>query len=240
MEMAFNDCRGGGVHFDLPSQFFETSRPPGWDPTVDDHTEVYYDFVVCERVGVLHFERGPLQILFEHHTDLRYPQDCQAGANRLHGLQRVWVDDPELAAGLARAFGLPTSIATFSFANTTSAGLNQATWSWGPPGMSPSTVSLRYTGDDTDSAGNGPVIRMAYWNWTHLGLLDKVEQNRDPFGTVPLHEAHMQPPTLAGEAGLENAVGLGDIVTSGDLSATVQLFSDPECKVPADPTPPGL
>src|SRR5688572_20294684 len=63
--------------------------PPGWEAaTAGSPFSVSIDAFRCDRVHIGPFERGPLRLLFESHSNAEFPAACASG---LQGTTNLWV-----------------------------------------------------------------------------------------------------------------------------------------------------
>lgn len=124
----------------IPAALSPARPPQGWEgePT---HALFLLGFE-CGRLALGPFER-PVRLLVEAHTDAVVPAGCARGARTQDlVLHAAWLDDAEVAAFLAQAYGLPAAAAAFEAGTVGQGGALLRTWRWAAPGHASSDLRV--------------------------------------------------------------------------------------------------
>jgi hypothetical protein len=230
----------GCTSWRIVRQFYGTgspgTRPPGWEPA--DATAVITGIEVygfnCQRVSVGPFERGPVQMVLEMHTNVSFPAACLEGADPFvipAVLQSIWVNDAEIAGYLRQEYGMPTFFADIQQEDTSLQAVNAHEVSWGEPGQ-PASV-LTTVDDAEDRTGDSLPYRLAWPVGSAVWLLDYVPSLDDPFLFQRVTAGKFeQPMLLAGVDGGQYA-GNGAWYDRFEATARVLAFADGRCAQPA-------
>jgi hypothetical protein len=232
-QIAWNKCQG----LDSSIFFYDNvvdldggRTPPGWepDPTQDDR----YLFMMnrCERVSIGPFERGPATFLLEVHSAVNAPKACtefNAGFEDMEVLLGLWVDDRDLAAYLAQAFGLPAEFAEFSLQAAPQGDGQTQQWTWSAGGQESTLTAYRPGGDE----GLSPYLERVVWhNETGVSFLDLHDDDVIPFTVSPPAAGVLAPPMNYAQGTARPYAGLVSVWNEGDHYGPIFRFGDMECK----------
>lgn len=201
-------------------------RPSGWPgaPPTLPATWVGVRALLCQRIALGPFERGPIHLAFDWHNNARAPAGCGGEGGASAVLATAWTDDAELAAHLRDRFALPAFVASFSEEATAVAGGGWRTWTWAADGA-PSSVGVLAEGPASPKAGQV----VSFWPaGDGVGRL-VLNVTESPSPVLPA-QGSMRPPMLAGDF-----TGLGQWLEGYEASGTLTLFTDSDCQAEADP-----
>lgn len=221
--LVLDGCVGWSAFEVVPAPLHPGTRPAGWaapSPGVD--ASVALLGLACQRMAIGPFERGPVRVLFESHTNAEVPAACAAdrdGFVALSVLASVWVEDAEVAAHLAQVYGMPAREGVFS-------GSGQA-WSWGPPGAPASTVQVM---DEAAAPQPSHAADRFFWaNGTGLGALELRHDATRP--AVPHAAAgEMAPPMLLAQVAGGRFAGPAGWVTRDTAAGSFRAYRDTLCQ----------
>ncbi|MEA3190544.1 MAG: hypothetical protein QOD77_1126 [Thermoplasmata archaeon] len=219
--LVLGDCVGWHAFATVPAPLHPGVRPDGWAPPAGADASVALLGLRCGRLALGPFERGPVWLLFESHTNAVVPAACaddREGATDLSVLASVWVDDAEVAGWLAAVHGMPAAAAVFTDAG-------QA-WSWGPAGAAPSELQVLDGSAAPRDAEHGE--RFFWANGTGLGQLELRHERTGP--TVPLAAAgRMAPPMLLAQVADGRFAGPASWFPQDEASGAFQAYRDTLC-----------
>lgn len=209
--------------------------PDGCEPTQEGASSVLYHMMRCQHVGWGPFERGPVHLIWESHTNGDYPVRCEEGTwNRRAVLAQVWLDDPELAGWLGDTFGLTTVLADFrvSEGNMTPAGTYRTEWRFAAEDSPESRMTV---GEAIEfDAFPEEVISRVAWSanatWYILDLLGSYWYSN---GAVPIATGNLEPPALYAAAHPTSTyTSEGVAYWKGPVTGTLRAYGDAECTSP--------
>ncbi|MCA1810479.1 MAG: hypothetical protein LC623_00510 [Halobacteriales archaeon] len=150
----------------------------------------------------------------------------------IYNLEKMLVSDRDLAQYVRATYGIAADVGAIKV-NTTrpSDGVTLYSWSWGPPGQPPSTLTLGNS--DTVLPGPDPAVERWIWiNGTGLGILD-VARSYVAGAELSVVPGEMHPPMLYAQAVPQGTyVGLGDSGTGYQATSTYHKFGDQRCEQP--------
>lgn len=187
----------------------------------------------CNRIQVGPFERGPIRIVFDGHTNADIPPTCdqnRTGATHVHIVNAFLVDDAEIAVFLSQEFGLPTFFADIGATSQGTGELTQRTWTWGLPGQASSSLSFP---DDGNYAAY-PIVDRIYWERPGggLGMLDFTYDRDGPLLTDREGYGTMNPPMLWAQMPSGEFEGPVVYFPSMEGSGAITLYDDSLCEHP--------
>ena len=215
-----------------PNGFFATARPAGWGPGNNPLTALDYFLYHCQRVSVGPFERGPVVFMLEAHTDGEPPAACQQGhPNGNFIVNRLWINDADVAAYLKSTFGLPAENAAMGFQQTTTGVLVENHWTFGVPGQQASDLTTRRVLSNDSYA---PQQTRYFWHDSRVNgtsYMDVDETWHYSQGDPQVVNGTIHDPLLYGKVGSFLSRGIQFVDT--DVSAQVIQFRDTQCKEPS-------
>ncbi len=135
---AWTSCEGFEATVQGPTVGYPDASPAGWPPPQPwPMTASHLLLLRCQRIGWDGLER-PAAVLLEWRGDAEPPPACNEPAEGLL-LVSLWSGDEALVAQ-AKERGMPARQGAFAQGQDPASG--DTTWTWGPPGEEPSTVTL--------------------------------------------------------------------------------------------------
>lgn len=186
----------------------------------------------CERISWGPFERGPVHMLWELHSNVDAPDPCYVGEwNSFRVLQALWIDDAEIAAYVNSTYGAVTKVAQFQDMDERTSTSQEVEWTWSVDGQPKSTI--RYT-QGNSTAYVAPIMERILWTsgnsvWMFNFMQERMFTNTQTY----LTPGELHPPMLWSETGATTYVGRGVAYVSATLSASILKFSDLACTKPA-------
>jgi hypothetical protein len=189
-------CTGfAGTSVPSPSAAAPGQAPVGWEPT--NPAAPAWSAVGgldCRRIRVGPYERGPVRIVWDGHTNANPPVRCtaqQAPLTQSLVLNAFLVNDAQVAADLRDRYGMPALFADVQVQAT--APLLQQEWTWAPPGQPASTLTVRSDGGNQSYEG---ADRFWWPRGAGLGQLDVAyTRSGSQFSPLP-SQGTMRPPML--------------------------------------------
>lgn len=207
--------------------------PPGWEHTLNEATSYYLRIHVCERVSAGPFERGPVTLLSESHSQADFPSECISYGDEIDDiaiLVAIWVDDAEIASWLTKELGVKTHVATFRQVDEEAGGIVQKGWAWKVEDKDESSFHLPYVPADNPPAHF--TNRLMYLQGDSVSALDWTD-DRHFISDLYLHGMYgvAEEPLLHAN-GAKALVGWGGIWDNGTITTSLQRFGDLECTKP--------
>lgn len=204
--------------------------PKGWtyDPIASEQigSRVIIEAASCNRVSFLDFERGPVAIMFEHHTKFTPPEACTVGEfSQMSVLNQVLVSDVELAHALQR-HGLPARFAEVS-ATLTETPTQRQDWTWS---IENRTSSLSSVGSTIVSPFPPMTERLAWANESQLMTLDITWRHETPDPPTPIAFGSLTSDMLDGP--MNPYVTPADYNMNSSAHGTFRTFRDLVCSEP--------
>lgn len=225
-------AQAGGPASTLP----DWPTPPGWEWSDAAERAIAGASVLtlrCDRVSFGSLERGPLTLMLEDHNRFHIPAKCTPESNGVPVhivLGSLYVDDAELAAALAQAYGMPTRIAHFTDdAQDVGGGAQTHRVTWSVEGGETSELQLV---DD----GTGMEDRIIYrYFWASGNQLFRWEidaQEPQPvFFTNRVGQGTIKPPMMMAEVS-EDFAGLAQYYPTYESTSSFLVFNDFGCEEP--------
>lgn len=230
--LVLNDCRGIRAAYRFVADAPEGPEvPPGWESDGIRPTIIHGTFILaCGHLSLGAFERGPIHVLFESHTNVNIPVACldsPPATNYAEILRGIWFDDPEVAAFLAANWSMPVHVGEFTFSETTQQGASIFGWTWNESGSEPS--SLQYGRTETAEGGNPLPWRYFWHDGVSAFMLDMVMDEHRPLATPPPVIGSLKPPMTP----IDPYAGIFSLVDPGAIyTATLHKFQDLRCSEP--------
>lgn len=225
--IAFTECTGGASLFDTSADLYPGRRPPGWEESAIRSTSIDVRTFSCQRMAVGPFERGPIQIAIEHHSNFHLPESCGEGDFTYPQVMSfIHVSDADIAGYLAGSLGMPASAATFTVSQTPGPASIEE-WSWQPEGSEPYVLRLPIT--DLNRQFGHLVERVIWFNATNLGYMDLDLEIHDDTGGPTSGSMGAESAYRQGGARLADYAALGGTSRPLVTSASLHLFRDFNC-----------
>lgn len=209
----------------------KANAPPGWAPSPTDQGSLVFYGVDCQRVSVGPFER-PARLVWEVNVYVTPPTNCTIGTTggpTIGILNDLYLEDPELAAYLGNTYGVPVQVSKITNTTQAAQGTTVHTWTWGPTGMTPSSLNIL---EDTSTPDTPNSLYMFWQKGAGIGALRAETEvvrplvgNREAYGTL-------KPPMQAASVLGGNFAGPGDWNPSFKASGAFSLYSDTNCMTP--------
>jgi hypothetical protein len=229
-ELHLSKCEGwqsGSLPF--PRSVGPGQGPPEWAPT-DPALPTSSVLMVgyrCERISLGPFERGPLHLVLDVHDHADIPQACRDGSPTgavAFVLSSLWVDDAEVAAVLNQTHGMPARLAEVQ---ATQAGATAVrTWTWGPKGQPPSTLTFADGGDRQPTVPSN--LLLLWQRGAGIGGLALFAQ-REATRVEPPAYGTLQPPMVLASLPLGAFAGTVKPVTTPAIDGSFHAFRDHAC-----------
>ena len=230
--MLFSNCTGFTAGGNARLRPNGPPVPPGWeprDPTVLGYSVLLHGYE-CQRISAGPFERGPIHIIWDGHSDADFPADCllnETGSPIETVLNVFMIDDPELAAYFQQTYDLPAIYSAVQFDAPNSAAPRLLTWRW-QTGRQTSEFHLV---DDGTSSPDPTGDRMFWQRGDGIGQMDFLQEQFSPeygnrFGYGTAYAPMLQSDNPQGQF-----AGTADNIQS-DGPTVVSLYSDLLCKQP--------
>ncbi|HUR26393.1 MAG TPA: hypothetical protein VM327_10315 [Candidatus Thermoplasmatota archaeon] len=185
----------------------------------------------CQRVSWGAFERGPVQMLFESHTNGASPPKCQIQATGAEFfLNSWWISDPGLAKYGREMYGAPTYYAPINFTSSSTGPVVQHAASWGLPGKGDSHFDV-VEGQDYHPAGPSPLLRYFWFEESVVHLMDQHTIQSLPQSAGELVTGKMYPPMLLSKV-VSDFVSSGNWAKASSMEADFASFKDLQCNEP--------
>jgi hypothetical protein len=172
------------------------------------------------------FERGPVRLLFDAHSRAAVPAACWTGRGTfadLRVLNSLWVDDPDIAAYLASAYGMPARFTAIADGVVDGAeGVRLHTWTWAG-----SSITLQEDGLLPEGRANASML---FWaRGAGVGSLALSYERTGSAVTGRPVQGTMEPPMLM--AGMPGGQFVGTALWYGAASVEgiVTLHGDGRC-----------
>lgn len=220
-----------GEHYLFPGP---SQAPQGWEPR--DPLKPGWVFVSgyeCNRIHLGPYERGPVRIVWDGHTNADFPPACVEGMKHPTArllLNVILVDDAEIAAYLSDAYGLPTFHSPIGIAGQSANAPRQLTWTWGNGTKS----QLNFVDDGT--AGEGPRDERLFWEKDGgIAALDLAHDGKGSAVADRFGYGQMGSPMLL--ADVAGGVFSGTVRHSFGIEteANVRFYRDLGCEDEVDP-----
>ncbi|MEA3143757.1 MAG: hypothetical protein QOG31_1081 [Thermoplasmata archaeon] len=230
--MELTDCVGQFTDFTFPGDTNPGQHPPGWNRETERPTSgIIMESWKCQRVSWGPFERGPVSMLFESHTNGFSPPKCQIKATGTEAiLTSWWISDADLAAYAQTMYHAPALFGTFDFTASNVGPIIQHKISWGLPGKPASSFDV-VEGQDYRPADPSPLLRVFWFDNSTVHLMDQYAINSLPNSPGDLVTGKMYPPMLMAKT-TENYVSEGEWYRDSRLSADFASFKDLQCNEP--------
>lgn len=231
-----SQCTGFvGVSAPLPRALGPGQRPQGWEPTNPSEPVGYVPVsgYECNRINLGPYERGPVRIVWDGHTNADFPEACMAGkdATTLGLLVNViMVDDAEIALHLREAYGLPALHSSIDINSQGVGNLRQLTWAWGND-----TKSRMEFVDDGTADSYGRNERFFWEKDSGIGALDLVHDREASAVTDRVGYGKMESPMLSADFGGGVFSGTVNYVSRMETEATFHSYRDLGCQVEVNP-----
>jgi hypothetical protein len=234
LTLLLNNCLGWTTVLNYPGPTAPGPRPEGWEAASPDTliTGISIQAYECNRVAIGAFERGPLHVLYEAHSNADIPEACYeglAGITSVGILTAFILDDAELVAFLQSELKLPAVFGTITDDATAVGPGAVHTWTWQVEGNEQSTLTLPESGD---TSGSGVLPERLFWE--NNGTLHQID-------LAPLDHGPQVPAWAVGSihAPFYTASDTGGVFTGGgtryvdrESSGTFTSYRDMACKVP--------
>jgi hypothetical protein len=225
--LLLTDCVGMLVKAFYPGQGAPGARPDGWPPAPPalGYTTVGMQALRCQRVALGAFERGPIHLALDWHNNAQAPPACGGEDPTANIVATAWTDDPDLAAHLRDAFGLPAFASPVQEEAADLAAGRWHTWSWGLD-SDPSRLSVL---SSSLQQHQRPSLFRAFWAdgdaaAAGVGRLELNWTATEAAADVPA-QGSMRPPMLAGDF-----TGTGQWLGGYEASGSVTRFRDTGCR----------
>lgn len=239
MRLDGTNCNGVALDFEALPQLYNVSRPGDWPPHADETPTgavmyLYYRLFLCDRLAWDGFERGPVWILLEEHSNFSSPMACREGDHTTAVfLQHLWISDQELVDHAVTAYNMPASFAEFEVTTEKQGPVLQPKWTFGLPGGPRSMVV--HPDVEGNFIGHGDMIVRIYWvDGEGASFVDFGEEyNRPQVGPADawgrlesplLYGATMPDPTFVTER--------AELFTNVTVAAPIHRFWDTQCTQP--------
>jgi hypothetical protein len=214
--------------------------PPGWGPPASTTpiTSVATFGYHCNRISVGPYERGPVSLLLDTHNNAKFPTNCTSdpqggtGSTSFLVLASVLIDDPDVAAFLATAYGMPTQVAEVSTADQGAGDAVAHQWTWRTGSGAASTITVYDEGAYATAAN---VYDRFFWpRHGGISVLEIQEQGVGPAGPVFNRAVTgvLQPPMLLAALPGGAYAGDGKWFPSFDGEGKFGFFEDAACIKP--------
>lgn len=229
--VAFNECHGLGTAHLFPGDTSPGQPPANWSQHQGFGSDIHLAIYECDRISWGPFERGPISMVWETHTNVRPPERCDEGArDQFSVLHALWMNDELVLQYVNSTYGLPTRFAQFANNDTRTSQTQHVDWTWQVPGYPASR--LQYDQALVTPGRARAIERMAWIQNSTVWTLDLDQQRTLTNGQTVLTPGTLQPPTLYSESGETQYLGRGAASLDAELSATLKKFGDLECKLP--------
>lgn len=233
--LQLDDCFGWSAVITNPGPITPGERPSGWNPAPSDTTFTGQDIQAyrCNRISLGVFERGPIHLMIESHSNADFPEKCTENTEELpeFGIaSHIWIDDPEVASYLHNEYGAPVVLAQFNETSQDAGPSTLHTWTWATEGGQPSTMTIP---DDKESQELVGRFTRNFWANGTSGLiqLDVPPKDYGPPHQFPGYGT-MQPPTeFASDRG-GNFAGSTAWNPVRAAAGTFTIYSDLQCEHP--------
>ncbi|MHB1262262.1 MAG: hypothetical protein ACYC2H_11170 [Thermoplasmatota archaeon] len=231
--LTLNECLGVGTLFMLPVVMtpVRSEVPPGWAGSGRILNDYRVTVVQCQRIAVGPYERGPIHVLVETHSDATPPDACmefESGFFNYAIMRSFWLDDEELVSYLNAALNMPTRFGVFGYNETSTGSVAAYTWDWRAPGFQRSDLTFSKT--EVIPGGAPEVIRMFWHDGAHVSFLDVKEDTKQPIGNPPQTHGTLSEPLMVGGTPFETNAGVFSLVEPGNYDGPIYRFGDLECK----------
>lgn len=227
------DCINQESTFDWPSTTAPGNTPPGWEGSGPHPGSDYrLKFFQCHRFFLGGFERL-INITIEGHNKGASPEACHNTGDYdvFTILERLWIDDEEIATWLSATYGLPARYAAITYTDSTVGAAHERTWTITPPGAQPSTMTFtpEPVGPEKQSEFG---MRLVWWNGTVLGLMDWPEKYSYNDPGINTAYGHFEPPMLHASTATKEWIGGGNWLRGMNISGQIYLWGDTLCEQP--------
>lgn len=224
LALFFSECQGEISTSYLPAALNDPPVPAGYEYD----TEVngfYLKAFECSRVGVGEFERGPIRIIMEGHTNYVPPSECARGDfDRANVLANFWINDQELAVYLLN-LGLPATFAEITLEEIPDGG--PRTWIWSGGG---SESRLSVSNNHVDSGTTDFTTRLYWFINDSIAFLDF--NYSGPYDLTTPAWGLISPPAAFAVAGPTSWHGLANTLATMDITGEFSWFGDLDCEQP--------
>ena len=237
MELRFDGC-SDSLHalIYVVDEAFEVPTLPGWEGNTLLTGELHYRLRSCERVSVGPFERGPINLFYETHTNRQVPASCAEGGDYTNTgvLHRIWVDDAEIAHYLRTTYLMPANFATISLAEVASDAIVDFRWTVELPGSEPSELVYHHFPENGYPQREFPSFRYFWASGPEsVSYMDTATETHTVGVEEPsIVEGTLRAPLLYANPGTERFVGYGGAGIDGYVHGEIHLFKDTQCSEP--------
>jgi len=235
LDLILNNCTGWYAVRSYVGSTGPGARPEGWEaaPVTDILSGNSIEAYSCARLSLGRFERGPIHVMFETHSNADFPPACVAElpANTSPSvLVNLWVDDSEIGAFMQETYGLPIQVGSFEEAQTDAEVGTLHTWTWAVEGGEDSTITIP---DDEQPVNQGDHVRRLFWQRESAVL--QLEVDLDDLGpnVPPVGFGMFQPPMVMAS---DTAGIFADTVgwfPQREAAGTFAFYNDMRCEEPA-------
>ncbi|MCA1810966.1 MAG: hypothetical protein LC623_03020 [Halobacteriales archaeon] len=240
-ELQLTNCTSWLVLVNFPAGMAPGQPPPGWQPgsPLNLISRVIMQEYHCNRIAIGPYERGPVNLLLESHTNAAYPANCTSSATvftNFYVISSLWIDDPDIAGYLNTTMaGLPIHVTSFQVSDQATGPLLDRTWQWGPT-QPPSTLTIH---DDQRYEAHEPWHDRFFWprgNGIGVMQIDATGPGAaGPYASRPV-EGTMQPPMLLASQNGGRFAGDSQWQPSVDGTGVFTYYLDKACQQP-EPQP---
>jgi hypothetical protein len=210
----------------------EPGRPPaGWPPAPGGvGSDTYVDAFQCARVSWGPYERGPINMIMETHTNLDAPAKCRTGTFDVQeALASWWVGDADLAVYLNKTLGLNVRHANVDIKTTTMSGTTAISATWSDESSKPSSMASQ----EIDQAeGTLPLVHRIFWN-AHGGIVQFDLRNAPTFSNLQpaVIPTTMNPPMLNSQLP-SPFMARATLAPQDSVTGTLVHYGDLQCAQP--------
>jgi hypothetical protein len=229
--MKLTDCIGQFTDTTLVGDANPGQHPPGWERQSDRPTNgVGMDVWKCQRVSWGTYERGPVTMLFESHTNADSPSKCRITATGSESiLTSWWISDADLAILAQTLYHAPAVFASVNFTSTTVGSVVQHAVAWGLPGQGISHFEVLE--GQSYSSGTSPLLRYFWFDGQVVHLMDQTIVQSLPQSAGELVTGKMYPPMMMAKIS-QDYVSQGEWYQDAHMDADFASFKDLQCSEP--------
>lgn len=232
-ELILSDCVGWTAFRNYITPTSPGNPLEGWDPAPPGSFDpVSLRGFRCARIAVGSYERGPIHIITDAHSNSSFPDTCadeQKGLTGLRVLEHFIVSDLEIADYLAVNYGMPTLVATFQETEQDLAASALHTFSWSIGSEPPSSITVL---DDKQNGHLPTVFDRYFWRQGPGVALLEIETDQDGAVANLIANGTVQPPHLLAQDTQGVFVGQGDWRTNLESHGLFTLYQDLSCEAP--------
>lgn len=198
------------------------ANPPSWGTDSPAGSRVVMEAWTCERIGIGPFER-PVSMVLEY-TDAFSPPAACRGTSANYSLISWAINDTELVDYFA-ALAAPAYHAQIIHSQQSLQAVETHEWSWGPPGQTPSTMTI--VDDDNQVLAARPTFRYFWATATGAAALEIDFQGNEPMFGERVAFGQLAPPMQLANTPLHAELGALYTDTAGD--GKIHYWSDLTC-----------